>query len=57
MAPRTSARRPRLLDSRQPSSTEVPMRRTGVVLRGTSLVLALGAVEAQLGDALVAVRC
>jgi len=57
MAPRTSVRRPRLLDSRQPSSTEVPMRRTGVVLRGTSLVLALGAVEAQLGDALVAVRC
>jgi hypothetical protein len=50
------------LDSRQPFSTEVPMRRIGLVILALSLVLALRAVEAQqalrgLDDALADIRC
>jgi hypothetical protein len=51
-----------VLDSRQPSSIEVPMRRIGLVILAASLVLALPAVEAQqalreLDDALADIRC
>jgi hypothetical protein len=45
-----------------PSSTEVPIRRIGVVILGASLVLALRAVEThqalrEIGDALVEIGC